>query len=140
MILIDKKTNEKRDVRLPKIFKKKWVAALKSGKYKQGTGRLVTSSIKDNCYEEKFCCIGVACRISHPRFKSNATAISKRSYKGRIRDLKIPKLLIGDYINYNFNNDRSNDDYNPIVEKLVIFNESLKYSFIQIADWVEENL
>ena len=37
--------------------KAKWVAALRSGKYKQGTGQLRT---EDDCY----CCLGVLCDIS----------------------------------------------------------------------------
>lgn len=36
-------------------FAKKWVAALRSGKYKQGTGKLN----KDGNY----CCLGVACQL-----------------------------------------------------------------------------
>jgi hypothetical protein len=47
-----------------KTIKKKWVAALRSGKYKQGTGRL---------YQEKknaFCCLGVLCRVEGMSLKS----------------------------------------------------------------------
>lgn len=36
--------------------KKKWVKALRSGKYKQGIGALRT-------YDDKYCCLGVACEI-----------------------------------------------------------------------------
>ena len=36
---------------------KKWVAALRSGEYKQGTGRLHDAA--DNAY----CCLGVACEV-----------------------------------------------------------------------------
>lgn len=42
--------------KLPVEFKEKWVAALRSGEYKQGTGYLKNG----NCY----CCLGVACVIS----------------------------------------------------------------------------
>lgn len=42
-------------VKLTKTEKKKWVAALRSGKYKQGQKAL----LKD----DKFCCLGVACAI-----------------------------------------------------------------------------
>ena len=35
---------------------KKWVAALRSGKYKQGKGKLR--------HEGRYCCLGVACDIS----------------------------------------------------------------------------
>ena len=36
-------------------IKKKWVDALRSGKYKQGRGRLKASG--------KFCCLGVLCSV-----------------------------------------------------------------------------
>jgi len=36
---------------------KKWVAALRSGKYKQATGAL--------CVEKRYCCLGVAGKISN---------------------------------------------------------------------------
>jgi hypothetical protein len=39
--------------------KNKWVAALKSGKYKQGHGAL--HSIQDD--NETFCCLGVLCEV-----------------------------------------------------------------------------
>lgn len=41
--------------KLPKAFKRKWVAALRSGKYKQGSGLLYN--------EGRMCCLGVAGRI-----------------------------------------------------------------------------
>lgn len=37
-------------------FKREWVAALRSGKFKQGLGYLQKG--------DKFCCLGVACRIA----------------------------------------------------------------------------
>ncbi len=37
-------------------IKTKWVAALRSGKYQQGTGAL--------CTGDKFCCLGVLCNLA----------------------------------------------------------------------------
>lgn len=37
-------------------FKAKWIAALRSGEYKQGTDFLCSS-------DDKFCCLGVACDL-----------------------------------------------------------------------------
>ena len=37
----------------------KWVEALESGKFKQGTGFLCQRKVVDG--EEEFCCLGVAC-------------------------------------------------------------------------------
>ncbi len=42
---------------------KKWVKALRSGKYTQARGRLQR--------EEGFCCLGVACKIFHPEYQKN---------------------------------------------------------------------
>lgn len=42
--------------KLPEEFKRKWVEALRSGKYKQGRGQL-----KDT--QDQYCCLGVACII-----------------------------------------------------------------------------
>lgn len=38
-------------------IKKRWVAALRSGEYEQGKGRLVTE-------DGKFCCLGVLCDLA----------------------------------------------------------------------------
>lgn len=45
---------------------KKWVKALRSGKYKQGTGRLRSMS-------DEYCCLGIACDVS---------GLDKWKYKG----------------------------------------------------------
>lgn len=45
-----------------KTFKKKWVKALRSGKYEQGNGVL---RMKEDG-EDKFCCLGVACDLLRP--------------------------------------------------------------------------
>ena len=42
--------------KLDPAFKAKWVAALRSGDYQQGTGNLDDMG--------KFCCLGVACRLT----------------------------------------------------------------------------
>jgi hypothetical protein len=41
---------------MKKTVMKKWVSALRSGKYKQGTGRLRDS-------DDQFCCLGVLCDL-----------------------------------------------------------------------------
>lgn len=44
--------------KLPKEFKEKWVAALRSGKYKQGAGKLFSDA------SNTYCCLGVACIVA----------------------------------------------------------------------------
>lgn len=50
---------------MKKALKAKWVAALRSGKYKQTTGQLVEESERGKL---SYCCLGVLCEIS-PRVK-----------------------------------------------------------------------
>lgn len=50
---------------MKKALKAKWVAALRSGEYKQTTGQLVHESVRGNL---SYCCLGVLCEIS-PRVK-----------------------------------------------------------------------
>lgn len=47
---------EKKKVKMNPKVKKLWIAALKSGKYKQGVGALKTN-------DDKYCCLGVLCDI-----------------------------------------------------------------------------
>lgn len=48
--------------KLPKEFKKRWIAALESGEYKKGKERLQ--------YRNTFCCLGVACKIQGVEIKT----------------------------------------------------------------------
>lgn len=43
---------------------KKWVAALRSGKYKRGTGQLAIFANRQQS-RIKYCCLGVACELAH---------------------------------------------------------------------------
>ncbi len=52
---------------MKKTLARKWVKALRSGKYEQGFG-----SIK--CADNKFCCLGVLCEI-----EPNATSVNNKS-------------------------------------------------------------
>lgn len=124
MIITDKTTGIKKDTRLPKDFKKKWIKALRSGEFEQGGGML------HNTYNNTYCCIGVACRVIHPRkdFKG-AGLLSMYDTKS----FKIPTILKGDNITLS-------DEYNLVIDKLVEMNDEKKRSFNQIANWIDKNL
>lgn len=47
---------EVKEINFTKKFKDKWIAALRSGKYKQGRGQL--RSLNNN-----YCCLGVLCDV-----------------------------------------------------------------------------
>jgi hypothetical protein len=118
--------NVKEDARLPKEFKKKWLAALRSGKFKQGIEALENDG--------KYCCLGVACRIVHPKINLQDTPFISEARigvngwtKDSLRKIKVPNILKGE------------DDENIIVRKLSKMNDGGS-SFKKIAAWIEKNL
>ena len=115
-------------------IKEKWLAALRSGKYKQGTNELRTN-------ESKFCCLGVLCDV----------------YR---KETKLGKWSKNDFGNFKFTNTKkSNNTFmgsgrlplsvmewaglpqaNPIIdvtESLAGLNDS-GASFEKIADIIEK--
>lgn len=103
--------------KLPKVFKKKWIAALRSGKYKQGQLHLY---IKE---ENSFCCLGVAEVVC-------GTPVHLLHHCQIPKDLKTPntpEILHAD--NY----------HATVVDKLTTFNDNGK-SFRWISNWIEKNL
>jgi len=109
--------------KLPIEFKKKWVEALRSGKYKQGKGALH----RRNC----FCCLGVVCMLFDisPTQLGEAGYIQNRDDKYTVdADVSmIPDLIKGDNIE------------NEIVTFISNSNDSGS-TFEEIADWIEINL
>jgi len=107
--------------KLPKAFKKKWLKALRSGVYKQTSGRLLDIDTDD---VKRHCCLGVACKVvgySDRKIDDEGLLMGK-DYR------KAPKILHGD------------DEINPVVKKLTEMNDSGKYGFKRIANWIEKNL
>lgn len=109
--------------KLPEDFKKKWLEALRSGEYKQGTGFLYEAN------EDRYCCLGVACRVAgNPYPIIDCDFVEYPSGK----NLNIPPILVS--INevtktLSDMNDGLNDDYSGSSK-----------SFSEIADWIEKNL
>ncbi len=87
-------------------------------------------TLDDNTNKDTYCCLGVACRIIHPRkdFKGAGTLSSYDT-----KSIKIPDILKGD-------NSKKSHDYNPVVDKLINMNDMLDKNFNQIANWIEKNL
>ena len=108
-------------------FKKKWINALRSGKYKQGDGNLYKF---DN---NSFCCLGVACVVSGEPLErlDHVELIGPEMFTSTT----IPEILKSDYL----------PSESPI-KVLVDMNDGTnlykgnKQSFEQIADWIEQNL
>lgn len=104
---------------------KKWIKALRSGKYKKTTGTLED--------EYGFCCLGVACKVLN---KSNIL------YDGFIEGTlpfdqpNSPKWL--KKINDNFQNITSlNRDLHQSIYNLTDLNDTEEMSFDEIADVLE---
>lgn len=113
--------------RLPKEFATKWVAALRSGEYRQGREFLK--------HLNNWCCIGVAASIcgvvnfSCRAALSNTARVLDNSAFGLLDDqlALIPKELKGDV------------QINRLVWNLVNLNDGQGASFTEIANWIESN-
>lgn len=123
MKIKNKETGKIEDIRLPKTFKSKWTKALRSGKYKQGNDYLQDS-------EGNYCCLGVACRIQHPKLDLTHK-LSIGTCFNRVRDINVPKYIKDSYV--------GNKD-NIIPGTLAAMNDSGKWSFKRIAIWIDKNL
>lgn len=107
---------------LPKEFKDKWIAALRSGEYKQGRTALENNGV--------FCCLGVACKISDvPTLEYDEETGQHLEIEWIPENTSIPNILIG---------------ASEVAEKLSVMNdgnyETPTHSFAEIADYIEENL
>ncbi len=123
--------------KLPARFKAKWVAALRSGKYKQGSESLQTFAFdyKTETYsgEASYCCLGVAADLCGvPAAKMKGTAMLKY---GVFEDFGVPEALLGDF---------TADNPKHLPTKLAKMNDGAdgkkRQSFKQIANWIERNL
>ena len=111
--------------KLPKIFKAKWIKALRSGEYKKGTGQLYDKN--DNTY----CCLGIACHVVGCDEYLKRAGTRGFAVIGKRAVINVPDILKGSISDGN------------LVEHLVDMNDGHRNkakSFKQIANWIEENL
>lgn len=109
--------------KLPKIFKAKWIAALRSKKYKQG---------KENLYNpdtDTYCCLEVACSILGIPNKILENKGMPFSINNPIADKKLIKFFKGE-----------KNESRIVQDDLVDMNDTDGKSFIQISNWIEKNL
>ena len=96
-------------------LKQKWLEALRSGKYKQGTGLLRSK-------ENYFCCLGVLCDIIDNK-KWEITNSGDYCYeKSTVAPTSSSIIREG------------------AIGHLMTLNDEAKSSFAEIADWIEGNL
>lgn len=119
--------------KLPEDFKSKWLEALRSGDYIQGTGCL-----KNTHPSETYCCLGVGARVAGIDSDEllGASDISTEFIAAE-EIAKVPQAIVG-------SGAHENEGYNPTVATLIEMNDGVcgenKKSFAEIADWIEENL
>lgn len=114
-------------------WKEKWIAALRSGEYKQGYGRLCT--IKDGSRE--YCCLGVLCDVVGATwYDDGGTSIAE--FDTDRNSIFLPRSierLVG------LKMDGEDDDPGPLVGMNDGWGENDKpQSFAVIAQWIEDNL
>jgi len=108
---------------MKKSIKKKWLAALRSGKYEQGTGAL--------CEDGKYCCLGVLCEVlPRPKKKSVKYFYNENIVPNRLA-LKAAGWPDGDSVALIYNGHRR------CVSSL---NDSAGLSFKQIANLIDKQL
>lgn len=106
------------------VFAKKWVKALRSGKYQQGRDCLFNGI--------GYCCLGVACLVAGKKFiQKNGDYVVERTKEyahlpPSIKRLMKMKTSIGEFKN------------NGEVNSLIAMNDS-DQTFEEIADFIEEN-
>lgn len=104
-------------------LKAKWLEALRSGDYDQGTGSL--------CRDGRYCCLGVLCEvmgIASVRHEDNGERVYYVECPTSDGSVTAPPA--------GANTGIPNDDIN----KLIRLNDDDGANFLQIADWIEENL
>jgi hypothetical protein len=120
-------------------IKEKWIAALRSGKYKQGNSYLRRG--------DEYCCLGVLCDVMGMEWSLNASSYSTPSmtevYQCGDNDLSYPSqttLELAGIGPNDLNVKVSECDKYTRTYNLWQLNDSLRYSFNRIADIIEEQL
>ena len=107
-------------------FKARWVAALRSGDYKQGKYALRKSN-------GTFCCLGVACDINDPNGWEIVEGHPDNRMVYRSPDMTLSALSLPNSLREKINIGLDDQD------RLQGMNDH-NSSFADIADWIEANL
>lgn len=118
-------------------LKKRWITALRSGKYKQGIGKLY------NPEKDTYCCLGVLCNIQRIPIEkyTNMKNLYELDY---IKNL--PKELLVNEPHKSTTFEGPDFDYLGLHNQLVKLNDGANggimksRDFNYIANWIEKNL
>jgi hypothetical protein len=111
-----------------KVWKQKWVEALKSGKYKQGKNYLRRGNEKSADGPKSHCCLGVLCEV--------VPEVAEAAGSGRI-------IAAGNEWHHNRtlgHNALTLTNLGPYSDSLMNMNDDGEYSFEDIAAWIETNV
>lgn len=104
-------------------IKQRWVAALRSGEYKQGTGILHR--------DDKYCCLGVLCDLHAKETDGEWTTYDDWTYSYLNSVGLLPRTVCA----------WSGIDYElPNENELIALNDTKGKDFNEIADFIEEKL
>ena len=128
-------------------LRKQWVAALRSGKYKQGDGKLRQLELdKETCEptgNEQFCCLGVLCDLVEPNQWKRSEHSDEEWANGRgvgddgDENTGMPRLALQKKLGLDRPVNRSGQDKQTFAGKLAAMNDNGK-SFEEIANWIEK--
>lgn len=105
-------------LQLPKEFAEKWVKALRSGEYEQGSEALHQNG--------KYCCLGLACLVSGHEYVGSEGLIDLRKY------YKVPPVLTDVY--------EDEEGKMPNLDQTLATMNDSGSSFKDIANWIEHNI
>jgi hypothetical protein len=109
-------------------LRRKWLEALRSGEFQQGTGALKRKIGSDRF---EYCCLGVLCEITGDRDGWQVVMANTYSFH-RVNGYLAPDIRKAVGLRYG-------DGQLPGGESLVQINDDRQMSFAEIADWIEKN-
>lgn len=134
-------------LKMPKAMKQAWVDALRSGKYKQGYGRMCTVLGNGG---KSFCCLGVLQQAVDGDVEwadgEYAKYVKLTAPTGQIAHsvpMPSPLWLEGHHVDFVTNDGQSFGGGLPVQHPfwtLSQMNDFKHFNFRQIADWIDENV
>ena len=120
---------------LPREFKEAWIKALKSGNYTQGAGALRREN-EQLIDKPEYCCLGVACSVAGVPEEYISGEWIETDYSFEMDQYsEVPEVIHG------------GSDDNELVSVLSTMNDTHtadtsehKFSFEDIADWIDDNI
>jgi hypothetical protein len=106
---------------MDKKLKKQWIAALTSGDYEQGQGKL--------CSQYYHCCLGVLCEVVR---NENKRLIKTHKGHFNFNNVDMKEVLTTDMLNFVQLTDTE--------QKVLVDMNDSRYTFKDIAHYIEENL